>query len=297
MKHDHQKRSSPSQDVVMASAAEFVDLTKKILCEVPLTDHDMAARSGISLGADAALAWRREAQGKLLKSPIPSALLVLASEVCAPPNVAIHDHGWARDYAFNSLSEKITREEQFKLGIISSVATPDDSEFGVLKSLFSKFPVNTLQLCEGIALNRDNSFDVRERALLFILEADDGRARRIAEQLISVNDNEEVSDLASRLTSSVPAGTPNKYPNTPELPLDILNKAAAVGVAMKDMSLSAQEVSSKIHGLYGDSFVAYVCDLALYRDKSRADYQEPLKKVVTAIPELKFLLSETNSKS
>ena len=273
----------------MTLSSEFADLTKKLLCEVPLTYQDLVTSSGISLGADESPAWRREAHKKLLTCAAPSAVLVLASEIIALAHQEILDHSSIREHAFEAISDRITKEELFKLGIISCVANPERSEFGVLQAIFERFPVNTLQLCEQMALNHDNTFDVRERGLLFIREEDSGRARRLAEQLLLRSDSAELQELATQFISSIPVGTTETYPNKPEFSPEIYNKSVEVGSALADLNASASDLSSKIHGLLGDSFVAYVCDLALYRDASRADYKQPLFKLVAAIPELDFL--------
>ena len=294
MKHD-QRQNPVSKEGPMISSSEFTELTKKLLCEVPLTYHDLVTPLGISLGADESPAWRREAHQKLLACAAPSAVLVLASEIIAPAHGEILDHSSIREHAFGAISDKITKEELFKLGIISCVANPERSEFGVLQAMFERFPVNTLQLCERVALNPDNTFNVRERGLLFIREEDSGRARRLAEQLLSRSDATEVQDLAKQFMSSIPAGTTDRYPTPPEFSQEIYNNAVEVGSAMADRRLSASNLSSKIHEILGDSFVAYVCDLALYRDASRPDYKEPLLTLVAEIPELDFLKNSHQS--
>jgi hypothetical protein len=288
MKHDQKQNSLPGE-VPMTSSTEFSELTKKLLCEAPLTYQDLVTPSGISLGADESPAWRREAHTKLLTCAAPSAVLVLASEIIASAHQEILDHSSIRAHAFGAISDKVTKEELFQLGIISCIANPKRSEFGVLQRMFERFPASTLQLCEDMALNRDNTFDVRERGLLFILEEDSGRARHIAEQLLSRNDSSEAHNIAQEFMSSIPAGTTYTFRTSPEFPPELYSTAVEAGSAMANKSLSAQDISSKVHALVGESFVAYVCDLALYRDRTRNDYQEPLKKLVAAIPELKFL--------
>jgi hypothetical protein len=65
-------------------------------------------------------------------------------------------------------------------------------------------------------------------------------------------------------------------------------KLAAVII---DAKLSAAEASRKVHELAGDTFVAYACDLAIYRDKARTDRRDALKQLVANVPDLAFLLS------
>jgi hypothetical protein len=274
----------------MTESANFQDVVRKVFIDRALSSLDTGV-GGALRGEDAIVGWRLEAHRILLKNADQGGVLVLASEVVAPLNSSVIEQPFFRHNAFETMQSLASAAEKFQLGAISCMVAPERSGPWMLSKMLDDYPSCAVEVCKAIAVDTQRSPEARETALEMLLETDGSAALSVARLLDPAAETPMVRSSLDRIHRYVPADAKPAVGGNVEMSPELLDRAMKLAAVIIDAKLSAAEASRKVHELAGDTFVAYACDLAIYRDKARTDRRDALKQLVANVPDLAFLLS------